>query len=462
MGTVLVGYKGSARLILKKLPVRTEIYDGETLLGSLDERNNVFWDDKIYSAYKSKRKLPQFKAIYDNAAESQFDIQTEELSQEEKDTISASQRGATAQKVRQAFIDKFGDVVKTVEGGVEVDKDMFLEIIKGTFGTGFNKFGGTLARWSLDDTLSDNRPEEKQRFITALGFLVDAHENEYDEDFNGLKPKDIIKKFSENIKEQSTKEKAEAEAIEETETDYTIVAITSDEEAQSYYKYLAVDGSTTNSQWCITRSSWDSYVGDFEDGKAELFYFLLKDGFDKIKRVPEKTAATPLDEYGLSMIAVSVKEDGSLKTATCRWNHANGGNDNMFTPGQISQLIGKSFYKACPPKTDPEERISRIAKATFPIVRVGNKTMSVLDGKLYLLENKTLIRDDYDYPYVSNKYYTIKDNDVQIGWLLQIGSEEHMALDMDLNIIFKPEEIKVRDVKEKFIKLISGGKEDVE
>jgi len=77
------------------------------------------------------------------------------------------------------------------------------------------------------------------------------------------------------------------------------------------------------------------------------FYFCLKPGFEKIKAV--KGEGCPMDEYGKSMIAISVNDDGSLNTCTCRWNHDNGGSDNMMDTKQISEFFGVNFYKTFVP-----------------------------------------------------------------------------------------------------------------
>ena len=112
---------------------------------------------------------------------------------------------------------------------------------------------------------------------------------------------------------------------------YTIIPIPSFSEASEYSDYTT---------WCVTHRSQDfiNYVGI---GKG-LFYFLLKDGFEK---VPKKVGDNaPLDEYGLSMIAVSFNEEGGIISITCRWNHDNGGDDNVMTPEQVSELIGSDIY----------------------------------------------------------------------------------------------------------------------
>ena len=88
-----------------------------------------------------------------------------------------------------------------------------------------------------------------------------------------------------------------------------------------------------------------------------VFYFCLKDGFESI---PEKIGENcPLDEYGLSMIAVCVDENGECKTVTCRWNHDNGGNDNVMSTEELSRLLGVNFYEVFKPSTLFKEKLEK-------------------------------------------------------------------------------------------------------
>jgi hypothetical protein len=203
MGTILVGYKGSNQLTISKSPNKTEIYDGDKLLGSIDSRNNVFWDDVIYSTYKNKIKTPEGKQTFDNASEAQFVVEETDLTNEEIQAESNRQRGITADKVRKLFVEKYGDKSINLQGNEQINKDIFLELIKTTFGRAFNKYGEQLAKWSLDGTISDERIDEKQRFIAALGLLVQDHNEEYDATFNRLTPQEIIRTFSGEVKEAS-------------------------------------------------------------------------------------------------------------------------------------------------------------------------------------------------------------------------------------------------------------------
>ena len=88
-----------------------------------------------------------------------------------------------------------------------------------------------------------------------------------------------------------------------------------------------------------------------------VFYFCLKDGFESI---PEKIGENcPLDEYGLSMIAVCVYENGECKTVTCRWNHDNGGNDNVMSTDELLRLLGVNFYEVFKPSTLFKEKLEK-------------------------------------------------------------------------------------------------------
>ena len=132
-----------------------------------------------------------------------------------------------------------------------------------------------------------------------------------------------------------------------TNNGYTILRIDNFDEAMEFRKYVT---------WCICTSvdSFDEYgMADGEySGKPAggRIYFCLKDGY-QTKQKPDVQDGNPLDEYGLSMIAVTVfAEDGSCNTITSRWNHANGGSDNVMSPEELEEILGVSFYEAFPGK----------------------------------------------------------------------------------------------------------------
>lgn len=171
----------------------------------------------------------------------------------------------------------------------------------------------------------------------------DAHINEYDNNLNNLSAQDIISRF-EGIRTQSIEQEKETLNNKQyQQSNYQIVRIPDFDTSSQYGDYV---------DWCVTQDEemYDNYTNNGEG----IFYFCLQNGFENVPRQEDNNC--PLDEYGLSMIAVSVDFDGSPNTITCRWNHANNGNDNIMTPEQVSDIIGMSFYQAFPPRLTEEER----------------------------------------------------------------------------------------------------------
>ena len=171
---------------------------------------------------------------------------------------------------------------------------------------------------------------------------TEAHVNEYNQDLNGLSAEKLIERFSQTITDDLEAEKKQISARQYTKNnEYDIVKIKDFDMASEYGDYT---------DWCVTQyeDNFNAYTG----GGLGVFYFCLKKGFQNVERV--KGENCPLDEYGLSMIAVSVNYDGSCNTITCRWNHENGGNDNIMSVTQLSDLLGCNFYDVFLPKTDEE------------------------------------------------------------------------------------------------------------
>ena len=93
---------------------------------------------------------------------------------------------------------------------------------------------------------------------------------------------------------------------------------------------------------------YDSYTNN----GSGRFYFCLHKGFENEPMV--EGDGCPLDNYGLSMIAVSVTMEGEVNTITCRWNHDNGGNDSIMTIEQLEDTLGRNFYQTFKPYTREE------------------------------------------------------------------------------------------------------------
>ena len=168
-----------------------------------------------------------------------------------------------------------------------------------------------------------------------------AKELGLDQNANGMSLQDFFSQFQGDVT-NSEKEDREVCAQYGTNNDgnfngYKIVPILNFDKAVEYSRYT---------DWCITYK--EQYFLDYTNNGSNVFYFLLKDGFENI---PMKQGPNcPFDEYGLSMISVSFRRDGSVNTVTCRWNHDNGGNDFVMTPEQVSKLIGADVYSIYNPE----------------------------------------------------------------------------------------------------------------
>ena len=177
----------------------------------------------------------------------------------------------------------------------------------------------------------------------ALKYIAsDAHANEYDYNLNGENLNTLVQRFSGVAKADLEQSKVASNARQLTvNNDYTIVPIDNPEEAAKYGKYTS---------WCVTHYS--NMYNTYTANGIGRFYFCLRRGFENEPKIEGR--GCPLDSYGLSMIAVSVTIEGEVNTITCRWNHSNGGNDNIMTIEQLENLLGRNFYHTFKPYTREE------------------------------------------------------------------------------------------------------------
>ena len=170
----------------------------------------------------------------------------------------------------------------------------------------------------------------------------------FDRNLNGLTFEKLSEQMSEGMEQayKSERERFSSTDFGERNTSYNIIKINNFKEASEYGKYTP---------WCVTHSkeAFDNYTSN----GICIFYFCLKDDFESI---PEKIGDNcPLDEYGLSMLAVCVDENGECKTITCRWNHDNGGNDNVMSTEELSSLLGINFYEVFKPSTVFKDKLEK-------------------------------------------------------------------------------------------------------
>ena len=170
----------------------------------------------------------------------------------------------------------------------------------------------------------------------------------FDRNLNGLTFEKLSEQTTEGMEQayKLERERLGSTDFGERNTSYNIVKINTFKEASEYGKYTP---------WCVTHEI--KAFNDYTNNGICVFYFCLKDGFESI---PEKIGENcPLDEYGLSMIAVCVDENGKCKTVTCRWNHDNGGNDNVMSTEELSRLLGVNFYEVFKPSSVFKEKLEK-------------------------------------------------------------------------------------------------------
>ena len=205
------------------------------------------------------------------------------------------------------------------------------------------KFLLGVARLFIDGDLRVNDDFKCTNFNQTLKLIAsDAHVNEYDNNLNGMSAEELINRFADvRVGELSKRKELMGGKQYRKNNNYTIVPINSYEEATKYAKY---------NEWCVTYSEY--MFDDKTCHGAGRFYFCLRNGFEN---VPKKVGPNaPLDDYGLSMIAVSVTMEGEPNSITCRWNHDNGGSDNVMDDEQLSDLLGVNFYNVFKPYTREE------------------------------------------------------------------------------------------------------------
>ena len=205
------------------------------------------------------------------------------------------------------------------------------------------KFLLGVARLFIDGELSVNDYFKCTNFNQTLKLIAsNAHVNEYDNNLNGMSADELINRFAEvRVGELSKRKELMGGKHYHQNREYTIVPINSYEEATKYAKY---------NDWCVTYS--EDMFDDKTCNGAGRFYFCLRNGFEN---VPKKVGPNaPLDEYGLSMIAVSITMEGEPNSITCRWNHDNGGSDSVMNDEQLSELLGVNFYRVFKPYTREE------------------------------------------------------------------------------------------------------------
>ena len=244
------------------------------------------------------------------------------------------------------------------------------------------------------NSLDANTILELNKYVGVIA--PKAKELGLDQNANGMSMNDFFSQFQGDVSQSETDDReASAQYGENNEGNnngYKIVPIPTFDNANEYSRYT---------DWCVTQG--EEYFLRYTNNGSGIFYFLLKEGFENVPR--EQGPNCPLDDYGLSMIAVSFRHDGSVNTVTCRWNHDNGGGDSVMSPEQLSKLLGTDIYSIF----NPDDIQSLVPEG----VEVLDDTLSY---GLQLCQNKTTGNlYIYSYDFSDNICFQSKDYVVYQG-----------------------------------------------
>ena len=233
----------------------------------------------------------------------------------------------------------------------------------------YRKYQQAIARLWIE-TLLTKDAEKEASFESDITSVIKSAVNGQDDNFNlsGKPMNQLLSEYNQQIKSanRETLDKIKDNHYD-SKTDYKIVEIHNFDEASEYYKYV----DDLDIPWCVTQSS--TQFSGYSAGGSRRIYFALKNGFDKLKKPNSITEDTPYDEYGMSMMFISIEESGMISNITSRWNHDVSlpkkeskwheyGNsdthyfekDGEYDTDLLSNMFGGNFYDIFKPKSFEE------------------------------------------------------------------------------------------------------------
>lgn len=257
-----------------------------------------------------------------------------------------------------------------------------------------NKFLLGCLRMYIDGELGN---EQSVRYVdNALKYIhAGNHIEEYSEDLNGLSPNELHETFRETVKDFSNNDRERSNSREfNGVSEYNIIPIDSYAEARQYGRYTS---------WCVTHgeNAFMSYTSC-----GERFYFCLKKGFENLIRNDRNA---PINEWGLSMIAVNVDTSGNLTRVTTRYNHDYNGENNpqLETTEQLENVLNVPFYQTFKPYTNEE----LLNKGIVPF-DMAQELLNSEGGRKYFSFEE--FDDDFDFIYANHKMNLVRKSDNKI------------------------------------------------
>ena len=253
-----------------------------------------------------------------------------------------------------------------------------------------------VARYYLNGDLTSNKqlnifyprvtdrfiPEICQRLDEIIVYLRNAYidtkgkQFEQPEDFGALSIAQLFKKYGgkvDKLKNKGNKsanvEKPKTEVSPNVGRDYTFDIMYSQEDCKKYNQ------ATSPGAWCITYA--ENHYRYYTKHNNSHFVIFKKNDYENIPR--QVGQGFPLDEYGLSLLAVQQSNtDGSFICCTTRWNHGGHGGapsipdaDYALDYEQLKKITGLSdvqfegifkVWQETKPKKDGANRAELNAK----------------------------------------------------------------------------------------------------
>ena len=249
------------------------------------------------------------------------------------------------------------------------------------------KYDLGLCKLYMNELLVKRNQEINNQITPIINFLrntphfLDAvQENNPDFNYNNITLQQLQELTAEPMKKlrSSNKEKYQGLGVNNVRQDYDIYRLENTEHAQNFQlKDGRVIDLRQYTDWCITnrQGNYNAYAGGFG-----IFYVCLQHGFEQIPA--ECGDNCPLDSYGLSMLAICVTVEGDIKNVTCRWNHANGGNDNIMSLDELSTYFHGDPHQLFPPRSKEE----LIKMGYYPLEDVIEDVKRGYYSRLYLVK----------------------------------------------------------------------------
>ena len=317
---------------------------------------SIFTNRIIQEAYQKvyrNRLLESRRYIYESAIDKNIH-KADKLADEIAHQVAGSNYGEIVR-------DENGEIQRYVRSGREMRYNA--EFIKHNVGEMISHSKDVKAKFFLGATRILGELMKKYRdnteqihhgcseFNKILGIICDdtQHQQEYDNNLNGKTLDELKELFGQTVKNVSDKRKEALNSKSYTKNNrYEIIPCEKWEDLLHYGSPLTT--------WCVAQRNGKSMYDSYTNNGINKFYVCLRDDYKTVEKKvgPNK----PLDDYGLSMIAVNVGVDGELNTCTVRWNHEHGGSDNAMTVEQLSDLLGVNFYETFKPR-DPRETFEK-------------------------------------------------------------------------------------------------------